>query len=276
MLLEQPPVGVAPRLRPGGVEPRLPQPSRPVDVASLLGMEAAALQGFGDLVEASPQRELAEKREIGGTVAADELRPGEDAPTDQPEDRALRGGPPRPCGRSARGPAPSRAEAWGERARGQGADVVLLAPRVDRANPGEAQHDLRVPVEDLDAPREEGGRGRIVVPAPLEVLASRELEDPVVVSGGAQVLRIPEIADSGIARRVPPADRLRCVGGRVVGDDQLEYAKRLREDGIQRLGEIFLAVVDGQPDADPKSSRRLFRSHPLLSAPAHRSVDRSC
>ena len=77
-------------MRPIGVEPDLAQLARVIDVAPLLRMEAAVLEGLRDLMEAPAERQLTQKRQIGGPVAPDECGLREDAAPDQPEDRALR------------------------------------------------------------------------------------------------------------------------------------------------------------------------------------------
>ena len=99
----------------------------------------------------------------------------------------------------------------------------------------------------------------VVVRRPLEQLGAGLVERPVVVRGGADVDRLPEVADPRVLGQVLPADLLRAVGRGVVGDDQVEVAVALPQQGVQGLREVLLAVVDRKADTQPR-----LRVHVLL------------
>ena len=58
------------------------------------------------------------------------------------------------------------------------------------------------------------------------------------------------VANPLVAGRERSADLLGRVVRGIVGDDQLEFAVILAEDRLDRLGEVTLAIVDRQSNAD--------------------------
>ena len=74
--------------------------------------------------------------------------------------------------------------------------------------------------------------------------------ETLLAAHGADVLRLPMVADARVAGRVLGADRRRVVGRGVVADDQLDVAVGLVDDRFDRLAQVMLPVVDRQPDAD--------------------------
>src|SRR5215467_5014556 len=59
------------------------------------------------------------------------------------------------------------------------------------------------------------------------------------------------VTDAPIITDVLTADRLRAVGRRIVGDDQLEILEGLSQKGGKCLFEEALAIEDRQADAHP-------------------------
>src|SRR5271166_6308568 len=85
----------------------------------------------------------------------------------------------------------------------------------------------------------------------LVQLATGPADDEVHVRGQADVPRLAEIAHPGVLLLVTAADVTGAVGRGVVGNDQLEISKALAEQGFERLGDVFLAVVYRKTDGEP-------------------------
>ena len=128
---------------------------------------------------------------------------------------------------------------------GQGTRVV------DLCRPGVGEHHVRVLVERVDAALQQVAGVQVIVRRPLEQLAPRLLGDEVVVGGEPDVLRLAEIAHPGVLLLVATADVTGAVGRGVVRNDQLEIREALAEQGLERLGDVFLAVVYRKADGEP-------------------------
>ena len=125
-----------------------------------------------------------------------------------------------------------------------------LAVVVDVGVPGVREDHLGVLVELLDAQLDEPRRVEVVVRGPLEVLPPRQGHQQVVVGAGADVDGLPHVADARVPLGVRTADLLGAVARGVVADDQLVVGVGLGQQRVQRLGEVLLAVVDGQADGE--------------------------
>jgi hypothetical protein len=86
---------------------------------------------------------------------------------------------------------------------------------------------------------------------PRHVLAARLAEPAVERRNLADVPLVAEHADAGVAREGVH----RAVGARVVHEQELEVAIRLRENALDRLVQIGTAVVDGEEDGDAGTHR---------------------
>ncbi len=95
---------------------------------------------------------------------------------------------------------------------------------------------------------------------PLKEFAAGEIEGVGEVPSDAAIFGFAVIANARIAGSVGLADFLSAVGGRIVGNDELEVGERLREQRIDGGGQVLLAVVDRQADADA----RITGCHRLL------------
>jgi hypothetical protein len=135
-----------------------------------------------------------------------------------------------------------------------------LAVGVDDRRPAVGEHHVGMLVERGNAALDEVTAVEVVVRCPLEELAAAVPEDDVVIELAADVAGLSEVADPAVLGRVLPADVLRGVGGRVVGDDQLEVLVRLAEQRFDRFGEVRGSVVDGQADSQPRGA---VRGHPF-------------
>ena len=128
---------------------------------------------------------------------------------------------------------------------GHGARVV------DLCRPGVGEHDVRVLVERVDAALQQVAGVQVIVRRPLEQFAPRLLGDEVVVGGEPDVPRLAEIAYPGVLLLVASADVTGAVGRGVVRNYQLEIREALAEQGLERLGDVFLAVVYRKADGEP-------------------------
>ena len=107
---------------------------------------------------------------------------------------------------------------------------------------------------------------------PLEVPPAGLADQEVVVGRGADVDRLADVPDPLVALRVVPADVRGLVGRRVVGDDQLEVLVGLRQQRVQRLGEVLGTVVDRQPDGQ----RRRAPASLLSRCTVHDGIPSGC
>ena len=73
------------------------------------------------------------------------------------------------------------------------------------------------------------------VSIPLEEFTLSKAEDVVVIPGGPAVNLVTEVADTGVAGRIVAADACCAVGRTIIGDDELEIAKGLSDDGVERF-----------------------------------------
>src|SRR5258708_21311056 len=97
-----------------------------------------------------------------------------------------------------------------------------------------------------------------MVSEPFEVAAPRVAEREVVVRGGAEIVRVAEVADARVAGGVILADFSGPVRRGVVADDEFEIVEALREYRADGDFEIGLAVVDGHTHADGGDTRAGF------------------
>ena len=142
------------------------------------------------------------------------------------------------------------------RPRGIGGQRVVhrlrhIADVVDDRLPGVRQYDARVLIERVNAALEQVAAVQVIGGRPLEVLSARLLHHEVVVRRKADIPGLADVANPGILLPVTAADVRGAVGRGVIRDDQLEILIALPQQGLDRLGEILLAVIDGKPDAQP-------------------------
>ena len=121
--------------------------------------------------------------------------------------------------------------------------VDVLAPRIHDAD------RRRTLLEHADEPGEHRPREVVVVRDPLEELTARELEGAVVIGGQADIGLVPDVANAPIPLCKPAADVFGPIGRCIVRDDQLEVSEVLLDQPRQGIGQVLLAVVDGQADA---------------------------
>src|SRR6188508_55107 len=88
----------------------------------------------------------------------------------------------------------------------------------------------------------------VVAGSPFEIRTARQLKHLVPVPHQTAIDALSHIANAGILRRILLADRLGGIAGGVVGNNQLEVAEALREQGVDRLREPACSVIDRQPD----------------------------
>lgn len=125
------------------------------------------------------------------------------------------------------------------------------ARAVDPRAPGMRQHHIRVLIECIDTAFDQLTGVQIIARRPLEQLTPGLLDDHVVVRGEAHVGRLADVAHPRVLLYVALADVSGAVGRCVVGNDQLEILVGLAEQGIERFGEVRLAVIDRQPNGEP-------------------------
>lgn len=198
---------------------------------------------LGHLVEGTVQTDLGDERAVRVVVAVVRLHPAQHV------------GPHHPVEVVAAGLEEHAAEALG-RARRVGGERVLVrdlhpAVAVDDRLVGVGEDDVGPLVQRVHAAPQQVPGVQVVVRGPLEQLAAALGEHVVVVGRGADVPGEPDVPDARVLRGVPAADVPGPVGRGVVGDDQLEVLVGLAEQGVERLGEVLLAVVDGQADTEP-------------------------
>lgn len=207
------------------------------------GVVAAEVQQLRHLVEGPVQTDLGDERAVRVVVAVVRLH------------LAQHVGPHHPVEVVAAGLEQHAAEAL-RRVRRVGGERVRvrhlhLAVFVDDGLVGVREDHVRPLVEGLDAAPQQVPGVQVVVRGPLEQLAPALGEHVVVVGRGADVPGQPDVPDARVPRRVLAADVLGPVGRGVVGDDQLEVLVGLSEQRVERLGQVLLAVVHGQADAQP-------------------------
>ena len=200
------------------------------------GVVAPEVQPIRDLVERAVQGDLGGYGPVRVVVTAVQWRPAQDVGPDDAVDVIASVG-------EQHAPEPLRSPQGGRVQR-----VLKLlryrARAIDHCRPGVSEHDMRVLVERFDAPLEQVAGVEVVVGGPLEQLPPGLPDDEVVVRGEADVPRLPDKADPGVLLRVATADVDGAVGRGVVRNDQLEVLVALAEQGIERLGEVVLAVVN--------------------------------
>src|SRR5436309_1605160 len=96
-------------------------------------------------------------------------------------------------------------------------------------------NDPRFSIQNFDAALQKPRLVDIIASGPLEVLAARYFKGPVPIPGHATVDIVAHIANSRITRGIRFADFACGVGRTVVGDDQDEIAKSLRQKRVKRL-----------------------------------------
>lgn len=207
------------------------------------GVVAAEVQQLRHLVEGAVQGDLGDEGAVRVVVAVVRLDP------------AQHRGPHHPVEVVAPGLEEQAAEAL-RSARGVGGEPVLvgdlhLAVAVDDGLAGVREDHLRPLVQRRHTTAQQVPGVEVVVRGPLEQLAAALGEHVVVVRRGADVAGQPDVPDARVLRGVPAADVPGAVGRRVVGDHQFEVLVGLPQEGVQRLGQILLAVVDGKADAQP-------------------------
>ena len=215
-------------------------------------MVAAPVEHLRHLDERPLQAQRRDDRPVGVVVGAVRLDAAERVGADDPVEVVA-------PGRVEQAPQPGR----GTRVRGvQGVGKILqdLALLVDQGVPAVRQHHVRPGLQHPHALLEQLRRVQVVVRGPLEVPPAGLADQEVVVRRGADVDRLAQVPDPRVALRVVPADLGGVVGRRVVGDDQLEVLVGLRQQRVERLGEVLGTVVDGQADRQGRHrlAARLF------------------
>lgn len=119
---------------------------------------------------------------------------------------------------------------------------------VDHCRPGMGKHDVGVLVQRVHAAFEQVTGVQVVVRSPLEQLTPGLVDQEVVVPGAADVAGLAEVADPGVLLLVGPADIGGTVRRGVVGDDQFKILVALAEESVERPGQVFLTVVDREPN----------------------------
>src|SRR6185503_20074536 len=88
-------------------------------------------------------------------------------------------------------------------------------------------------------------------------LPARQVDTLVGIARRAKIALVAEVTHPRIARLVFPADHLRLICRRIIADDQFEITKSLRQEGIDGLADVPLAVSNWHSDGN---SRR-FAAH---------------
>ena len=109
-----------------------------------------------------------------------------------------------------------------------------------------APYRARISIQDRDGLFQIGLAAKIIACSPFEILAVGQLEDPVEVRYRPQIPPLAPIANTRILLGIVATDRFGAISRCVVGNDQFEVFKSLRQQGNQRLLKKFLAVVDGK------------------------------
>lgn len=125
---------------------------------------------------------------------------------------------------------------------------------VNSLSPGVAQDHPRITVKRLYAPLQVRRSAQIIVGGPLEVFAGREIKETAEIPGSPQIHVVAIVADSTILCRIGAAYLLGSIGRRVVRDDQLKIRKNLRQQRVQSLSQVVLAIVYWQADANTRRS----------------------
>lgn len=232
------------------------------------GVVAPEVQQLRHLVERPVQGDLGDVRAVRVVVAVHRFHPAQHV------------GPHHPVEVVATGLEQQTAEAL-RRVRRVGGEPVLVGDRhlavaVDDRLAGVREDHLRPLVQRLHAAPQQVPAVQVVVRCPLEQLAAGLVEDVVVVRRGADVAGQPQVPDARVLRGVPAADVLGPVARGVVGDDQLEVLVGLAEQGVERLGQVLLAVVHGQADAQPGSVGHVVLTSGMGSRWRSRRADRRC
>src|SRR5450755_1603808 len=125
-------------------------------------------------------------------------------------------------------------------------------------------------VEVLDLHREAVGRTNIVTIHARDIVALAKLQ-PGVERGDDPAVRLVQDSHAGIDRLILVDDRAGTVGTSVVDDDELEIPKRLGQYGIDRVGDIALAIIDGHQAGNSRHRyRRIWTVSTPSPAPFHR------
>ena len=85
---------------------------------------------------------------------------------------------------------------------------------------------------------------------PHEIFASRLREHELEIGRGAAIFILAQVTDARVAGGIFQADRPSGICRCVIGDHQLEVGEGLAENRIQSVADVFLAVVDGETNAD--------------------------
>ena len=143
-------------------------------------------------------------------------------------------------------------------------DEVRRPRVVQPAHPGQLRESYAVPAGDR-AGDEVGAGPALLVQQHLvgvrrddvvgvgegQQLAAR-VPDPLVAGGPQPVVVGVHDADPGVAAGVLVRDRARAVGGAVVDDHDLEVPVALRQDAVERLGQVGRDVVHRHDHADQR------------------------
>jgi hypothetical protein len=114
-----------------------------------------------------------------------------------------------------------------------------------------SQDNIRMLIKCIDAALQKFTTVQVIRSRPLEKFAARLIDHEVVVRGKAYIAWLADIADSGVFVRITMADFGGTVGRCIVRDNQLEILVALAEQGLYGLREVFLAIIDWKPDAEP-------------------------
>ena len=152
-------------------------------------------------------------------------------------------------------PADPVGEAVVERDQRFGADVLRHHPDraviVEMLDVTGRRDEVRPGVEQGDLPLEAVGQREIVGVHPRDQRRAGERHAVAKCPGEAGVF-LADDTDTRIAPRVVGQDRARAVGRAVVDDDEFEIAERLLEDAFDRIGQMFLAIVDRHDDRNAR------------------------
>jgi hypothetical protein len=196
--------------------------------------------------EAAAQRKLDQQSSIGADMVGDQRRALQSVPADHAEH--VHASPrPQACRQSVGLAGPVGAEL------GVIIHLALGVTLVDDAYQRLAQDGIRIRLEGGDTLLDKTRANDVVVRRPFEVAAARLLKDEVEIPRGPEIAFLPIVANASVPRGIRLAERWRRVGRCVVRDDQLEIGEGLRQDRFNRLGEVELAVVDGEAYADWRS-----------------------
>ena len=94
---------------------------------------------------------------------------------------------------------------------------------------------------------------------PFKIVAPRHFENPLVIRGSTEIGLIPHVPNPRVPVCIPLANVARRIGGSVILNDQLKIFVILDQDGLNRLMNEPLTVVNRHADANQRSCRTGLR-----------------